>query len=300
MKRTHKHTLIIGLGIIGASFALALRKAGICGAICGFDTNKDHLRHALNAGYIDCAADNPEIAAAAADFIVLAVPARAIPKYLQQLAPNIAAGAIIMDVGSTKREIVAEMDRLPEHIQAIGGHPMTGMATAGVTEPCAELFNGRIFFLIPTARATKHSLKWLQNVIIKIGAVPKIVNAQEHDRAAAMMSHLPHAAAILLMNTAGYSSISNIKDYIAGGFRTSAEKSADNPSMWADIFYTNKQEMISALEAYEQQLHQFSAMLEQEDSSKLLEYLQQAQSWWYEFANSEAQTPQPPQILGDT
>ncbi len=295
MKLTRKNTLIIGLGVIGASFALALRKAGVCGIINGFDTNTDHLSHALNAGYIDNAADNPETAAAAADFIVLAVPARAIPNYLHNLAPYMAAGTIIMDVGSSKRAIVEAMDCLPKHIQAIGGHPMTGVLTAGVTEPCAELFDGRIFFLIPTARTTQKSLLWLQKVITQIGAVIKIVNAQEHDRAAAIMSHLPHALSIMLAHTAANCPIPDIKDYAAGGFRSIAEKSAINPTMWADIFYTNKREVISAIEIYGQELQAFTALLQQNDPTILLEYLQQTQSWWNELtAGAADQTPQAP------
>jgi prephenate dehydrogenase len=241
---------IYGVGLIGGSFALALRKAGYDGRIVGVSSPLTIAR-ALELGVIDEGAP-PMEAASQADLVFVAQPIRVIIETIRRIAPHVGSNAVVTDVGSTKAAIVAAAS---EHLPAgvfVGGHPMAGKEERGVEAACAELFQGRVWAFTPVqagdmARTEfRQFLQWVE----RVGALPVVLDASEHDRTAALTSHLPQLASTALA--------AMLQDAFPGGPPTlhgpgladMTRLARSSFDIWADIFDTNRQNVSAALEAW--------------------------------------------------
>lgn len=255
-----KTVAIFGVGLIGGSFALALRKAGFAGRIIGVSSDET-IRTALALQVIDEALP-PEQAAAQADFVYLAQPIQRIIDTLADLNRWVNPQALITDAGSTKQAIVDRAQHVISRAQFLGGHPMAGRERRGVEAAEAGLFEGRPYVLTPPSPAdletpaAREFLSW----IAKIGAVPVILDAEEHDRTVAFTSHLPQIASTTLAET------------LAG--RPEARSGVHGPALvdstrlalssfdiWGDIFDTNRRQILVALDSYINKLQEFSQAL---------------------------------------
>ncbi|HLG98090.1 MAG TPA: prephenate dehydrogenase/arogenate dehydrogenase family protein [Bryobacteraceae bacterium] len=247
---------IFGVGLIGGSFALALRKAGFAGRIVGV-SSPETIERAVDLKVIDAAA-SPEQAARSADLIYLAQPILRIIECLPDLSAWVQRGALVTDAGSTKAEIVAQAARVFPPGQFLGGHPMAGRERRGVEAAEADLFAGRPYILTPGSaedldRANaRELLGWIQ----KIGARPVTLDAAEHDRIVAFTSHLPQLASTAL--AALLESRGQPKAGVFGPALVDSTRLAlSSYDIWGDILATNSGPIQDALRAYIAQLEEF-------------------------------------------
>ncbi len=240
---------IFGTGLIGASFALAVKAAGFKGRVLGV-SSPAAIRDALACGAIDAEATAEE-AAAVCDLAYLAQPIRRIIATLEAVGPCFRAGCIVTDAGSTKMEIDAAARRHVTHAHFVGGHPLAGKETRGAAEADASLFRGRTYVL--TGRPPAELLRWLE----AIGAVPVVVTPEEHDRVVALTSHLPQLISTALANTVSGEDLT-----ISGpGLADMLRLAGSSWNVWEDILRTNTGRVAAALDGYIANLQQLRAKL---------------------------------------
>ena len=251
-----KTVAIFGVGLIGGSFALALRKAGFAGRIFGV-SSPDTIKRALELKVIDAGAP-PEEAARSADLIYLAQPIFRIVESLPELSRWIQPGSLVTDAGSTKSVIVDRAAGLFPAGQFLGGHPMAGRERRGVEAAEAELFRGRPYVLTPRPRAQleRPAVREFQSWIEKIGAIPIVVDAMEHDRIVAFTSHLPQLASTAL--AAMLESCPEAKTGVFGPALVDSTRLAlSSWDIWSDILATNRGPILAALQSYVAKLQEF-------------------------------------------
>ena len=238
---------IVGLGLIGGSIALASRELWPTSLVIAVD-NKDVLETAMRLHAIDVAADDL-IVLAEADLVVLAAPARQNIALLEALDENVRGPAVITDTSSTKREIVAAARRLPPRFTFIGGHPLGGAAKGGLEHARTDLFRGRPWLLTPTGDAGGAALEKLMAFVRALGAEPRIVGVEAHDRLLAFLSHLPQLTASALMQVVG-DAVGHDGLALAGrGLADTTRLAASPADIWRDIAATNGDEIGPALDA---------------------------------------------------
>lgn len=256
-----KTVAIFGVGLIGGSFALALRKAGFDGRIIGVSSD-DTIRAALAAGVIDEALPAPQ-AAAQADLVYLSQPIWKIIDSLGELDSLIKPGALITDAGSTKQAIVSRASQAISRGQFLGGHPMAGRERRGVEAAEADLFQGRPYVLTPLAPsdletgAAREFLGWIP----RIGSFPVIMNPQEHDRTVAFTSHLPQLAATALAAMLDERGEAQTGVY-GPALVDSTRLALSSFDIWGDIFDTNRDQILVALASYITKLEAFRDALD--------------------------------------
>jgi prephenate dehydrogenase len=257
---------IVGLGLIGGSIALASRQLWPKALVIGVD-NKDVLETAMRLHAIDVAADDL-IVLAEADIVILAAPVRTNVSLLEELGENVRQPAVITDTGSTKREIVEAAGSLPPRFTFIGGHPLAGAAHGGLEYARADLFSGRPWLLTPAARPEGRALREegkrrpsglldahgegidkLTAFVTALGALPRIMGVDEHDRLLAFLSHLPQLTASALMQVVG-DAVGLEGLALAGRGLADTTRLASSPAdIWRDITATNADEIGAALDA---------------------------------------------------
>jgi len=242
--------LIVGIGLIGGSLALAFRKAGLATQIVALDHTPDHVAEALRLGLVDAAGDDPALATGA-DLVILCVPVGACGKVAAKLAPFLAPGVILTDVGSVKQAVVRDVAPvLSEGVQFIPGHPIAGTEHSGPSAGFAELFEGRHCILTPTETADPAAVARLQAAWEAIGSLVTIMSAEHHDRVLAITSHLPHLIAYTIVGTATdleEHMQQEVIKYSAGGFRDFTRIAASDPIMWRDVFLNNREAVLEML-----------------------------------------------------
>jgi len=259
---------IVGLGLMGGSLALALRAAGYAGRLIGVSRSAETLRQAQRM--VDVATDDLG-AAREADVVVLCTPVRTIIAQLEQLAGVCKPGAILTDMGSTKAQIVRAMDALPAHLRAVGSHPMCGKEAAGIRAAEAGLFHGAPWLITPTARTDEEALSVVRALAERVGALPRLMDAAQHDALLAFASHLPYALAVGLVTATDQFSLDHpeVWEVMAGGFRDTSRVAASDVTMWLDILLTNAEPVLAAIRDVQFALDQLTALLERRDESGL-------------------------------
>jgi prephenate dehydrogenase len=247
---------IFGVGLIGGSFALAIRKAGFAGRIIG--VSSDHtVRTALASHVIDEALP-ADVAAAQADLVYLAQPIHRIIDSLAELDAWVKPGALITDAGSTKQAIVERAHRVISRARFLGGHPMAGRERRGVEAAEADLFQGRPYVLTPRSvselehPAVREFLSWIP----RIGSFPVILTPEDHDRTVAFTSHLPQLASTAL--AAALDGRPEPRTGVYGpALADSTRLALSSFDIWGDIFDTNRHQIVVALESYIAKLQEF-------------------------------------------
>jgi prephenate dehydrogenase len=265
---------VVGLGLMGGSLALALR--GRCRSIAGVDADPAILALALEQGVIDQA--GPAVAELEADVVVLAAPVRAIVAHLADLAqrPSPARHAVLLDLGSTKSQIVAAMQALPPGWDPIGGHPMCGKEVSGLEHAEAGLFHDKVFVLTPLQRTTPAALALAQALVAVIGARPLVLAPDHHDELAAHSSHLPYVVAALLVRAAEAGADPRVWQMAASGFRDTSRLAASDVTMMLDILLTNRTAILQALGRYQAETEALVALLQSGEAAPLRSFLTQA------------------------
>ena len=267
-------TTIIGIGLIGGSFALAAKRAGLVGEVVGVARSVTTRALALECGAADYVTADAAEAVREADLVYLAAPIGAILSSLAELGPHLKPGALVTDAGSTKARIVAAAEALPEAVSFVGGHPMAGSEQAGVAAARADLFRGATYFLTPTETTVPETLEKMLELVHGIGAEPLVVEAELHDEMVAMTSHLPHALAWALCTAAAQADVPEaLAAFTAGAWRDTT-RIADSPEeVWADIFLSNPGNLAAAARGFRAELDELLEIVERGDREALLDYL---------------------------
>lgn len=246
---------IIGLGLIGGSLALALRRAGVVGEVVGCGRTPEKLQYALDNGVADVVTKSPEEAVAGAGLVVVCAPVGLVPEMLGVIRPALGAGAVVTDVGSTKRGIMERAGALfgGGGPWFVGSHPMAGSEDSGVEAAREDLFENALCVLTPGEGCSGEVVGRVRGVWEAAGAKVLEMGAGEHDFLVAASSHLPHLIAVTLTRSlAGFSrEREEILPLLAGGFRDTTRIASGSPEVWRDICLMNREAILKMLEGFE-------------------------------------------------
>jgi prephenate dehydrogenase len=266
---------LIGCGLMGGSFALALKRAGLVKRIVGYSKSPSTTERARQMGVIDVAAPSALLAVSGADIVLLAIPVSATEATFKAIRHLVGPNTLIMDVGSTKRDVVDAARRvLRDHVGCfVPCHPIAGKEVSGVEHADADLYKGKQVILTPIERTYTVQLQKATDVWIALGCHVVKMSPQSHDAAYAAVSHLPHLIAFALIN--GIAGQEHGKDYmsLAGpGFRDFTRIAASDPRMWRDILMANREELLAQSKIFQQTLQALEQLIAS-DSGDVLEVL---------------------------
>jgi prephenate dehydrogenase len=266
--------VIIGLGLMGGSFAGALK--GKCRKVIGFDTHPDVIQIALQRNLIDEGQTDLPSVLKIANIVVLATPVRIIMHLLDEIGKYLSDGCMVIDLGSVKTPITAKMAYLPENVQPIGGHPMCGREISGIFAADPSLYQNAPFILTPLERTSDMAMQEAIMLIKMIGARPIILDCKRHDYLVATISHLPYLVSCNLIDTARSVALSDqlVWEIAASGFRDTTRLAASNVDMSLDILLTNREMIISILNTFQEQLQMLTHLLEETDEKRLYSHLE--------------------------
>ena len=238
---------VIGCGLMGGSFALALKRAGLVKRVIGYSKSPSTTEKAKKLGVIDTAAESALLAVSGSDIVLIAVPVSATEATLKAIRHLIEPGVLIMDVGSTKRDVVDAARRvLKENIASfVPAHPIAGKEVAGIGNADAALYSGRQVILTPLPQTNPELVQKATDVWAAIGAQVLRMTPENHDGAFAAVSHLPHMLAFAYFNSVARQPAG--RDYLslAGpGFRDFTRIAASDPTMWRDVLMSNREEVL--------------------------------------------------------
>lgn len=267
---------VVGLGLMGCSLALAIKEYGECKNIVGFDLNKTHEQEALDLNIIN-ALSPLDALISSSDLIVLAIPVEAIV----QLMPSLKAikkDAVIVDLGSTKTQII---EAIPKEIRSrfVAAHPMAGTEYSGPKAAFLDLYRDRIAVLCNTEANDQKALDLIIKLFKTIKMRIVMMNAKDHDRHAAFISHMPHAISYALANSVlSQEDKQNILTLAAGGFRDMSRLAKSSANMWISIFKHNREPLLESISVFESELRRAHRMIEGEEWDDLKVWMSKANS----------------------
>jgi prephenate dehydrogenase len=266
--------VIIGVGLIGGSFALALRKAGLVKYITGLGRSKENLQHALELGILDEATDNYSQALEKADRVLLATPVGQISGILDRINPYLKPQTIISDVGSTKQNVIAATrSSIPGHFKNfVPAHPIAGAELSGANAASADLFRDKNVILTPSDETGDDALESIKKLWQGCGAHISLMQPYQHDEILAKISHLPHILAFTLMNILSSGNDNDLyclNKFTGGGFRDFTRIAGSSPEMWRDICLANRELLLKQINIYQNELTRMHEMLETNDGAAL-------------------------------
>jgi prephenate dehydrogenase len=284
---------LIGCGLMGGSFALALKRAGLVKRVVGYSKSPSTTERARLMGVIDVEAPSALLAVSGADIVLLAVPVSATEATFKAIRHLITPNTLLMDVGSTKRDVVDAARRvLRDHVGCfVPAHPITGKEVSGVEHADADLYRGKQVILTPIERTFTVQLQKAVDVWTALGCDVIKMSPQSHDAAYAAVSHLPHLIAFALMN--GIVGQSRGKEYLslAGpGFRDFSRIAASDPKMWRDVLIANREELLDQSKIFQQTLQSLEKLIASGDGDALENLIEQASET---RANWRIATPKP-------
>jgi len=269
-----RKVVIFGVGLIGGSFALALRRANAVQEVVGFGRSLGTLQQAQQLGLIDRIGEDVRREVCDADLILLATPVAQMPDILERIVPYLGADTLISDGGSTKCDVVAAARRqLGNKIaQFIPAHPIAGAEQSGPAAARADLYQGKRVVLTPLPENSAVAVARLRAAWEACGAVVSELSAEQHDEVFAAVSHLPHLLAFTLVHDlAQRDNRDLLLSFAASGFRDFTRIAASSPEMWRDISLANRDALLREIEQYAAELHTLYQALEQRDAGKIEE-----------------------------
>ncbi|WP_313135335.1 prephenate/arogenate dehydrogenase family protein [Paracoccus jeotgali] len=276
MSVVYDKVALIGLGLIAGSISLAAREAGVAGRISGTSRSAKTRAAARDIGLVDEVADNAAGAVRGADLVILCVPVGAMGRAMAEIAPHLKPGAVVTDVGSVKQEVIAQVTpHLPDHVHFIPGHPLAGTEHSGPLSGFAELFQNRWWLLTPLPDCDPGELSRLRRFIRALGANIEDMDPAHHDLVLAVTSHTPHLIAYTMVGVADHLkrvTESEIIKYSAAGFRDFTRIAASDPTMWRDVFLTNKEAVLDILGRFTEELFVLQRAIRMGDGDQLHDY----------------------------
>lgn len=267
---------VLGVGLIGGSIGLAARER-IGAEVAGFDTDRSNLDRGLAVGALDRTASSVAEAVEGAEAVFCAAPVRVLASLVAEALAASAAGTVVSDVGSTKRALVEAVAERPGASRFIGGHPLAGAETAGVENSRADLFDGARWYLTPVANSEGTKFERLRRLLSDLGARPEAIDAAEHDREMATISHLPHVLSNALVSRAAETLTTGDRHPEVGrSFRDAIRVAGANPGIWADIFSTNSGAVADEIEAVIERLAEAARLIRAVDPAPIGEWQERA------------------------
>lgn len=280
--------VIIGVGLIGGSFALALRKAGLVKHIVGVGRSQQNMQCAVECGVIDEIATDMASALHQADLVLLAMPVGQTAHIMERIAPHLQANTIITDAGSTKQDVIAAArHHLPmqNRHHFVPGHPIAGTEQSGAQAAQADLYHNKHVILTPLPETSMDAVERVSELWQACGAQVSLIPAHEHDQVLAATSHLPHILAFTLMNHLHHSTSNpeNLLRFAGSGFRDFTRIASSSPEMWRDICLANREALLKQINAYQNELIALQDMLKNNNGEALQQAFSQArevrESW---------------------
>jgi prephenate dehydrogenase len=260
---------ILGVGLIGASFALALKQYGLCNAVTGYGRITENLRRAKEKKIIDTFELDPAKACRDADLVLFATPVGIFIDIAKKICDSLKKNTIVTDVGSVKGKLVHDMEALmPQGVFFVGGHPIAGSDRSGIDTAASEIFKKAKCIMTPTGNTDKDALERVKAIWETFGSLVKFINADEHDRIYAAISHLPHLIAYEIVNTVADLDSSYL-DFCGKGFRDTTRIASSPPEVWRDICLLNKDNLLEYVEVFKRNLDRVSQYLRAYDRESL-------------------------------
>jgi cyclohexadieny/prephenate dehydrogenase len=254
----YERAALIGTGLIGGSLLLALREAGAVRSVVGYDRSPEVGERARARGILDEVAGSPGDAVAGADLVILAVPVCATGAVCDLLAPSVGREVLVTDVGSTKREVQAAVERaLPFPERFVGAHPMAGTERSGPDAADGALFRGRRCLVVPASATRRDAVEACVRLWQAAGATVEELAAEAHDRVVGWVSHLPHLASFALAAAVGEAARGApglLEGLSGGGYLDTTRIAASDPVMWRDVLLSNRDVALAALDQLDEEL----------------------------------------------
>jgi prephenate dehydrogenase len=263
---------IVGVGLIGGSFSQGLKEKRLCGKVVGAGRSAANLKVAMDLGVIDAAETDAAAAVSGADLALIAAPVAQFEKIFLAIGPAMGPNCIVMDAGSTKRDVVAAARRAlgPKISQFVPAHPIAGAEKSGAAAADAGLVRARRVVLTPLKENREQDVQAVSNLWSALGARVSRMTPEEHDGVFAAVSHLPHLLAYALVNDISErADAAQLFGYAAGGFRDFTRIASSHPEMWRDICVANRDRLLHELHLYEKKLKEMGRMLEAGDADSL-------------------------------
>jgi len=276
VSQVYKRVALIGLGLIAGSMAHAMRRSGLAGEITGYARSAETSDTAREIGLVDRVCDSAADAVDGADLVVLAVPVGAMGRVAEEIAPALAPGATVTDVGSVKRAVIEAVGPwIPDGVHFIPAHPLAGTEHSGPRSGFAELFDNRWCLIVPVADSDRAAVDRLRRLWEGMGANVDEMDPDHHDLVLAVTSHTPHLIAYTMVGVADdlrRVTDSEVIKYSAAGFRDFTRIAASDPTMWRDVFLNNKDATLEILGRFTEELFALQRAIRRGDGDELFDY----------------------------
>ncbi len=282
MSKVYDRVALIGLGLIASSIFWASKRNDVSSYITGFARSKETRDTAKKIGLCDEVFDTVEEAVKDADLVILCVPVGAMEQVMLEIAPFLKTGATISDVGSVKRAVIDAVEpHLPTHVNFVPAHPLAGTEHSGPESGFASLFDNRWCLLTDHGSADKQTQNKVMSFWKSLGANVEFMDADHHDLVLAVTSHAPHLIAYTMVGVAddlGKVTDSEVIKYSAAGFRDFTRIAASDPTMWRDVFLSNKEATLEILGRFTEELFDLQRAIRTGNGDKLLNYFSHTRS----------------------
>jgi prephenate dehydrogenase len=260
---------VLGVGLIGASLALAMKEKSICGHVAGYGRTEGNLLKAKERGIIDSFELDPGKACEGADLVVFATPPGRFASLAREVRDSLKEGALVMDVGSVKGGLVQEMEGLmPRGARFVGCHPIAGSERSGIEASRADLFRGARCIITKTESTDGDALREVSALWEVLGSEVTVMDPEEHDRVYALVSHVPHLLAYALVNTVAEMDGEYIK-YAGQGFKDATRIAASSPDIWRDICMLNRENLLHFIELFKDNIDRLGQHLRSGEAEAL-------------------------------
>jgi prephenate dehydrogenase len=277
-----KQVAIVGVGLIGGSLGMILRRQKLADSVVGIGRRVENLKTAVELGAIDRYVSDPREGVQGSDFVLMATPVDTYAHHLQEWGSYLTPGAIVSDVGSVKGNLVTQSEALlPPAARFVGAHPIAGKEKTGVAAGSETLFAGARCILTPTAKTDPEALRAIRGLWEAAGSIVLEMDPFLHDQILGAVSHLPHAAAFALMTA-----LAEVRDHVlpeldlaghsGGGLRDTTRIAASSPEMWRDIFLWNRDNLVALLDRYERHLGGLKRLIMAGDAAGIEKQLDKA------------------------
>ena len=282
MSKVYDRVALVGLGLIASSIFWASKRNDVSSYITGFARSKETRDTAKKIGLCDEVFDTVEEAVKDADLVILCVPVGAMEQVMLEIAPSLKTGATISDVGSVKRAVIEAVEpHLPTHVKFVPAHPLAGTEKSGPESGFASLFDNRWCLLTDHGSADKQTQNKVMSFWKSLGANVEFMDADHHDLVLAVTSHAPHLIAYTMVGVAddlGKVTDSEVIKYSAAGFRDFTRIAASDPTMWRDVFLSNKEATLEILGRFTEELFDLQRAIRTGNGDKLFKYFSHTRS----------------------
>lgn len=270
---------VVGLGLIGGSFVMDVRRLGLAKRILGYDNNSEYSAEISSRNLVDYLAEAPDAKLAEAQLVMLAVPVKAFAEVLSNIRPHLSTSVILTDTGSVKSPLL-QMMQAPEYagIGFVGGHPIAGSENFGPRAARENLFSGKRCILTPEMDTDRDVVRTVCEMWESMGSMVSEMDAEDHDQMFASVSHLPHLLAYASIQAIADSSTPEALSLSGAGLKDFSRIASSSPEMWADIFLENQENLLSRMNTFKDVVAKLEDAIKRNDKGKLIELLAQAKT----------------------